>query len=127
MRIAILAGAAAFLSVQGASATTIAASGNAAAGAKLFQQRCVNCHTLKSGASGVGPALQGVVGRRAATGKFTRYTPALKKANITFTQAELDRFLAAPQKAAPGTTMMIATPKAQDRADIIAYLTTLKK
>jgi cytochrome c2 len=38
----------------------------------------------------------------------------------------LEKYLADPKKALPGTTMMVAAANAQDRADIVAYLATLK-
>ncbi|OHB26874.1 MAG: hypothetical protein A2790_13510 [Phenylobacterium sp. RIFCSPHIGHO2_01_FULL_69_31] len=119
---AVVAGVALVMAGSAAAATT----GKAAEGAKLFQQRCVSCHTVK-GNAGIGPDLRGVVGRKAGAGSFARYTPALKKTNLTFDVAELDRFLAAPQRVAPGSAMMISTPRQEDRAHLIAFLATLKK
>lgn len=121
-RMPVLLASAALLGI-GASASTAAA--DEAQGAELFQQRCASCHNVKTGA-GVGPDLRRVVGRTAGTGPFKRYTPALKKSKLLLDAKGLDQFLAAPQRVAPGTTMNIATPRQQDRADLIGYLATLK-
>jgi cytochrome c len=107
------------LSIAGAHAQ------DAAAGGMAFQQ-CADCHS--PGASdGVGPGLKGVVGRRAGGKDGFIYSPAFKKLTITWDAATLDAFLADPRAVAPGTTM--AWPgedDAKNRADLIAYLKTLK-
>jgi cytochrome c2 len=94
----------------------------------LFQQRCGLCHTAgpQDGDGGQGPPLAGVVGRRAGATPDFNYTAALKKSGRIWTPAALDRFLAAPGKDVPGTAMPISTPSAKDRADLIAYLATVK-
>jgi cytochrome c len=47
----------------------------------------------------------------------------MKQSNIVWTAATLDRFLANPLKAVPGTTMGYAgVGDAKERADLIAYL-----
>jgi cytochrome c2 len=38
----------------------------------------------------------------------------------------LDAFLAAPSKEVAGSNMPVATPSPKDRADLIAYLATVK-
>ena len=51
----------------------------------------------------------------------------MKNANIVWDEKALDAFLDNPQKVVPGTTMPfsgIANPR--ERADLIAYLETLK-
>lgn len=100
---------------------------DAAAGATLFKQRCAACHSTAPGAkSAVGPNLAGVAGRKAGQGDFN-YSPALRSSGITWDKAKLDSFLAAPKKLVPGTRMVIGVPNAQQRANIVAYLHTLKK
>lgn len=109
-------------------ALLLAAAAPAAAqtGADLFKQRCQMCHVAKAGAKpGIGPNLAGVVGRRAGTTAYA-YSPRLKASGIVWNKATLDRFLAAPNKAVPGTKMFMAVPDARQRALIVAHLATLK-
>lgn len=68
----------------------------------------------------------GVVGRRAASAPGFNYTKALTDSGLTWDRASLDRFLASPTTAVPGTNMVIPLPNATDRADVIAYVETLK-
>ncbi len=103
------------------------AAGDAAKGATLFKQRCSMCHVSAAGAAPIAaPNLFGVAGRKAASTSFN-YSDALKASGLTWTAANLDAFLAAPNKKVPGTRMVISVPAEQDRADIVAYLSTLKK
>ena len=53
------------------------------------------------------------------------YSQALGSSGLTWTPANLDRFLAGPAKLVPGTAMQVALPDAAKRADLIAYLATL--
>jgi cytochrome c len=53
------------------------------------------------------------------------YSPAMKRSGLVWNEATLDRFLADPLKAVPGTTMTYAgIPDPRERADLIAYLKT---
>jgi cytochrome c len=91
-------------------------------GQAAFAQ-CRACHTLnKGGANGVGPNLNGVVGRKAAAVAGFNYSPALKKSGITWTDAKLDAFLANPAGTVPGTKMVIRVTDPAKRAALIAYL-----
>ena len=84
---------------------------------------CAACHAPQPGVANVGPSLQGVFGRKAATLADFRYSPALKRSGITWTPETLDTFLADPQKAVPNNRMPYAgMPSAADRADLIAFL-----
>jgi len=104
-----------------------AAAQNAEAGAVVFKQRCSTCHTMTSGQRhGVGPNLAGLAGRRAASTDFN-YSAALRNSGLTWDAATLDRFLAAPSKVVPGTRMLIPVTDAKQRADLVAYLGTLRK
>ena len=110
--------------------TAHAQSGDPGHGKVLFQQSCALCHSTVVGpggqlASGQGPSLVGVVGRRAAALSNFNYSKALGASGITWDATSLDRFLSAPSADVPGTTMPIVTPKASDRLDIIAYLSTV--
>ncbi len=91
-------------------------------GAALFRQRCAGCHSVAPGAGAmVGPNLAGVVGRKAASAKFT-YSPALKASKLVWNRATLDRFLTAPMKLVPGTRMVVSVSDARQRAAILDFL-----
>lgn len=115
------------LSLIGAALAGPALAQDAAAGAALFKQRCTACHTVTPGqAPGAAPNLYGVVGRKAASTPFN-YSPALKASGLTWDKATLDRFLTSPMKMVPGTRMLIPISDPKQRADLIAYLGSLKK
>ncbi len=98
------------------------ADGDPARGEQRFVD-CAACHAPQPGVANVGPSLQGVFGRKAATLADFRYSPALKRSGITWTPETLDTFLADPQKAVPNNRMPYAgMPDATDRADLIAFL-----
>ena len=94
-------------------------SGDAVAGAAIFDDRCAICHAGPTG--GQGPNLDNVLGRRAASVAAFSYTPALKASRLNWTAATLNNFLTDPGKAVPGTAMIIRVPDAKERADLIAY------
>jgi len=102
--------------------------GDAAHGKHVFAARCGLCHSAgpDEGEAGQGPPLAGVVGRPAAGQPGFSYTEALKRSHLTWTPETLDRFLAGPSKLVPGTAMPIAVGDPQTRADLIAYLASVK-
>ncbi len=93
-------------------------------GNDVFQDRCSMCH-LDEG-QGQGPNLKGVVGRKAGALPGFAFTSAMTGSNLVWTPANLDRLLQGPAKLVPGTTMPMTVPSPEDRADLIAYLATLK-
>jgi cytochrome c len=99
------------------------AQGDPSAGAAVYAQ-CAACHAVGAGAqSNVGPALNGIVGRRAATYPGFRYSSALRKSGLTWDDATLAQYLRAPDKVVPGTKMVFAgIANEKDLADVIAYL-----
>jgi glucose/arabinose dehydrogenase len=103
--------------------------GDAQRGEQLFQQRCALCHASGSGdnGGGQGPSLNGVVGSKAASSGDFPYTKALRDSNLQWDAQSLDHFLTDPARAVPGTAMPVSVPEAADRADIVAYLATLKR
>ncbi len=88
---------------------------------------CKACHSVeKGGRNGIGPNLNGVVGRPAASVAGFNYSTALKNSKLTWDEKTLDAFLAAPTKKVPGTRMPIGTPDPAKRAALITYLKGLK-
>ncbi|HEX8469030.1 MAG TPA: cytochrome c family protein [Allosphingosinicella sp.] len=100
------------------------ASADAAKGEGQFK-KCTACHTInQGGANGTGPNLWGVVG--AAIGKHAPgfpYSPALAGKGGNWDWEALNQWIKSPRDFAPGTKMTFAgISKAQDRADLLAYL-----
>jgi len=121
---AILAWTAIAQSPAGAAGSTgTAISGDANAGAEIFDSVCEECH----GAAATAPTLRGIIGRPLASiESFDGYSDALKaKKSLTWTPANLDLFLKSPKDFVPGTLMYKTVPDAKDRADIIAFLASL--
>jgi cytochrome c len=88
--------------------------------------KCAPCHATDK-TNGTGPSLLGVIGRHAGSAPGFRYSRAMKSSNIVWDDKSLDAFIAAPQKALPGTTMPFSgIPDQRERSDLIAYLETLK-
>lgn len=90
---------------------------------------CGVCHTFdKGGPDQTGPNLFGIVGAKHAHEKGFAYSDALRKMEKRlWTTDELDKWLKEPGSYAPGTKMAFGgLLDPQDRADVIAYLQTLK-
>lgn len=103
--------------------------GNAARGKELFMANtCPTCHSvIKDDAMKIGPNLVGVVGRKAGTTKsLLGPSQNLTKYGVIWTAETLDEFLTNPNAKVPGTAMIGILPDPQERADVIAYLATLK-
>jgi glucose/arabinose dehydrogenase/cytochrome c2 len=110
----------------GVTANVRAADANA--GRYLFRQECTLCHTAEAGddGGGQGPSLAGVLGRRAASAPGFGYTAALRASGFTWDAPTLVHFLSSPTTVVPGTAMVIAVPKSEDRDNLIAYFQGLK-
>lgn len=94
--------------------------GDPGAGEAVYS-RCLGCHSLEHHRTG--PKHCGLFGRRAGSARGFEYSDSLRKSGIVWNEKTLDRFLAAPMKAVPGTTMTYAgVESAKERADLIAYL-----
>jgi glucose/arabinose dehydrogenase/cytochrome c2 len=111
-------------------AADVPPAGDAARGRIYFQASCAICHTTTLGPGNTvivkqGPSLVGILGRRAGTGLGFNYTKALGEYGIVWDAAAMDHFLANPVKAVPGTLMPMIVPDAGNRADVVAYLSTL--
>jgi cytochrome c len=90
-------------------------------------QACQACHTFEQGGQDrIGPSLWGVVGRNVAARKTFTYSSAFAAQTGAWTYDRLDRWLANPAKAVPGTKMAFAgLRRDEDRANVIAFLSTL--
>jgi cytochrome c len=100
---------------------------NIANGKALFS-RCAACHTAdKGGPNGLGPNLYGVIGRKAGSKKDFSYSAAMRNSGIVWSNQKVDAYIAHPADVVPGNRMAFAgLPDAKQRADLIAWLDTLK-
>lgn len=104
-----------------------AAKADAAAGEVLFKRHCAVCHSTKAGEILSAPSLARLVGRKSGATPGFPYSAAMKSAGVVWSPASLDAFIAAPRKTVPKTNMAFTgLPDAAKRADLIAYLATLK-
>jgi cytochrome c len=90
---------------------------------------CTTCHTFdKGGPNKIGPNLWDVTEENIATVPNYQFSAALQgDKGEKWDPEKLNEWLHNPQSFAKGTKMTFAGfPKAQDRADVIAFLDTLK-
>ena len=124
----VMSGLAAVLAV-GLFAGSAIAEGDVKKGEKVFK-RCKACHKIEDGKNGVGPHLFGIVGRSVGGVDGFKYSKGMMsyaEAKPVWDAATLDAFLAKPKKEVKGTKMAFAgLKKEKQRADLIAYLETLK-
>ena len=82
------------------------------------------CHQVgPSARNGIGPVLNGVVGRPAGVYPGYSYSSANKSSGLVWDEQTLTRYLRAPAEVVPGTKMIFfGLKKSQDVADVIAYL-----
>ena len=99
------------------------ASASAAEGAKVFS-KCKSCHSIaKGGGNKIGPALWGVLGRKAGSLSDYKYSKAMSAYGKSWSFEEMDGFLAKPKEWIKGTKMSYAGLKnAKDRAALILYM-----
>jgi cytochrome c len=104
-------------------ARTLAADGNPTRGQRVFGA-CGACHSLQPDQNMTGPSLADVWGRKAGSvASFSRYSSALKSANIEWNDKTLEEWIKDPQHLVPGNEMTFAGIKdAQQRADLLAFL-----
>lgn len=97
-------------------------------GRKAAVKYCSDCHTFEKGGKVIyGPNLFGSYGQRAATIKGYSYSAALMNSGLVWNDVNLDSFMADPEQFVKGTIARFPGLKsAQARADILAYMKTLK-
>jgi alcohol dehydrogenase (cytochrome c) len=99
---------------------------NVGAGQEIYQAQCSACHSNQPRVNGIGPSLAGVAGRKAGSLSGFHFTPALQGSGLTWNADTFIQFLADPSKLVPGTAMTVIVPEATGRANLFAYLATLK-
>ncbi len=107
------------------------AEGDAAKGKEAYA-KCGICHQVGATAQNtIGPELNKIVGRKAASVAGFAYSPGMKKLGeegFTWTPENIDKWIADPKAMladSPMAQLFQGIPDAQERANIIAYLQTL--
>lgn len=97
--------------------------GNAKAGEAAFR-KCASCHQVgRYAQAGYGPQLNGIIGRKAATTPDFKYSEAMKKSGIVWTEQKLAAYLRAPHDVVPGTSMRFwGIGDDQQIADLLVYM-----
>jgi len=90
--------------------------------------RCVVCHSLeKGGEFRVAPNLWGIVGAEKARDRsWFNYSPALIEMGGTWSEEDIDLYLADAAAYAPGSTKSIRVKDPEERQKIIEFLEQLK-
>jgi cytochrome c len=98
-----------------------------AAGEQSFR-KCSPCHAVGEDAKNkVGPALNGLDGRKSGTIADYSYSEANKKAEITWSEASFKDYIQNPMAKMPGTKMAFAGIKNdKEIGDLWAYLKQFK-
>jgi cytochrome c len=119
-------GAVAFFVLSGPASAQDAAKG------KEAYAKCAICHLVGPNAQNtVGPELNKIVGRKAASVAGFAYSPGMKKLGeegFVWTPENIDKWISNPKAMLPESPMaqlFVGVPDAQERANIIAYLQTL--
>ena len=101
--------------------------GDADNGSIIYKDACGQCHQLNAGLNKKGPQLMNIYGAPAATLEDYTYSEGLTASGWVWDAKTLDPYIADAQKAIPDSKMLSdPMPDAKERADIIAYLSTLR-
>lgn len=94
-----------------------------AGGQKSFR-KCLSCHDVGATAKNkVGPALNGLDGRKAGTIEGFNYSDANRNASFVWDTQTFTDYIRAPLQAIPNTKMPFAgIPDEKERGDLWAYL-----
>jgi cytochrome c len=112
--------------VSWATAQPPLAQGDPENGKDVFKA-CRACHQVGAGAkNGIGPSLNGIIGRKAGTISGFNYSDANKQAGdkgLVWTEEKMLEYLKDPAAFMPNNKMTFAGVKDEgDRRDLIAYL-----
>jgi cytochrome c len=96
----------------------------AAAGEQVFKRFCTPCHDVGPDAKvKLGPPLNGIDGRKAASFEGFNYSPANKNSGITWNEQSFTKYIRAPMQEMPGTRMaFVGVKNDKDIGDLWAYL-----
>ena len=99
------------------------ASTSAADGKKVFK-KCTACHSIaQGGGNKIGPALWGILGRKAGSVSDYKYSKAMAAHGKNWSFEEINNFLIKPKDWIKGTKMSFAGLKNEkDRAAVILYM-----
>ncbi|WP_093165565.1 cytochrome c family protein [Variovorax sp. YR216] len=100
--------------------------GDVTAGKAAFAA-CASCHQVGPAARhGFGPQLNGLLSRRAGTEPGFRYSPAMRRSEIIWSEKTLAAYIRRPDDVVPGTSMRFNgwLYGEQKLADLFAYLRT---
>ena len=101
--------------------------GDADNGALIYKDACGQCHQLNPGLNKKGPQLMNIYGAPAAKLADYTYSEGLKASGWVWDAQTLDTYIADAEKAIPDSKMLAdPMPDAKERADVIAYLSTLR-
>ena len=108
---------------ESANIMALFASTNASDGLKIFK-KCAACHSIaQGGGNKIGPALWGVLGRKAGGVSDYKYSKAMAAHGKAWSFEEMNRFLIKPKDWIKGTKMSFAGLKnAKERAAVILYM-----
>lgn len=98
--------------------------GDAARGQSVFERGCTGCHALN--ADREGPHLRGVYGRKVASVPGFGYSEALKKSDWVWDDTKIEIWLRDTDAMVPNSAMGFSVPKAQDRADLVTFLKSVR-
>ena len=103
--------------------SNLLALGNVDHGKAVFKQ-CAACHSIsKGGGNKIGPALWGIIGRKAGSLDDYRYSKGMSALGKIWNFQSMNDFLIKPKNYVKGTKMAYAgLKKEKDRASIIIYL-----
>ena len=96
---------------------------DAASGEKVFVV-CKACHQIgETAKNAVGPALNGIIGRKAGTYAGYNYTDANKNSGLTWDEPTFRDYIKDPKAKIPGTKILYAGLKDEQKiSDLLAYL-----
>lgn len=93
-------------------------------GQVVYQTQCADCHNPNDHRTG--PRHWGVLGRKAGSEPGYVYSNALKRSTVIWSRETLLLWLTDPEKLIPGQVMDFSLSDAGQRADVVAYLATLR-